>query len=113
MKTLEKYLKLNEFASQGGIVIFGTGEDQNIPTCELRQAFSVEQKIYNRSFGNMSIKDAADVYEKAVAPLNPDTVLLHLGECDINLFSESPETFDNGYRELIDAIKSQNKKCKE
>ena len=112
MKISEKYLKLNEFASQSGIVIFGTGEDENIPACELRQAFNIEQKVYNRSFESMSIKDAVDTYIKVAAPLNPDTVLLHMGACDLELFSESSELFDNKYRELINTIKSQNKKCR-
>lgn len=109
---IKKYKKLNELAEQGGIVIFGSGEDVNIPTCELRQAFAVEQKIYNRSFDNISIMDAARVYEEVVTPLVPETVLIHIGEADRDFFAENHTEFANKYRELIGYIKSQNKKCR-
>lgn len=106
------YTKLNELAEQGGIVIFGCGADKNIPTCELRQAFAVESKIYNRSFDNLSVTEAVNVYEKVVAPLKPETVLIHIGEADLTIFSETPAVFDNKYMELIKVIKAQNNKCR-
>lgn len=109
---IEKYSNLNELADRGGIVIFGCGEDKNIPTCELRQAFEVEQKVYNRSLEQLSIIDAAEVYEEIVAPLAPETVLLHIGQDDNEFFAESPNEFDNKYRELIGIIKAENKKCR-
>lgn len=109
---IRHYGQLNELAEQGGIVIFGCGEDKSIPTCELRQAFSVDAKVYNRSFDNISVKNAAKLYEEAVAPLAPETVLLHIGGADKELFAENPAEFDNKYRELIGIIRSQNKKCR-
>jgi hypothetical protein len=109
---IKKYITLNELAEQGGIVIFGCSEDKNIPTCEIRQAFSVESKIYNRSFNNLSITEAVSIYEKVVAPLNPETLLIHIGEADIRFFSENPAVFDNKYIELIKVIKEQNNKCR-
>ena len=45
-----KYQKLNELAQTGGIVILGGCEDLNIPLCEIRQAFEMEENLYNRSF---------------------------------------------------------------
>ena len=109
---IKNYTKLNELAEQGGIVIFGSGSDKNIPTGELRQAFAVESKVYNRSFESISVKDALRVYKETVAALSPETVLLHIGETDMDFFAESPVEFDNKYRELIGYIKSQNKKCR-
>ena len=109
---MKNYTKLNELAEQGGIVIFGSGSDKNIPTGELRQAFAVESKVYNRSFESISVKDALRVYKETVAALSPETVLLHIGETDMDFFAESPVEFDNKYRELIGYIKSQNKKCR-
>ena len=109
---IKNYTKLNELAEQGGIVIFGSGSDKNIPTGELRQAFAVESKVYNRSFESISVKDALSVYKETVAALSPETVLLHIGETDMDFFAESPVEFDNKYRELIGYIKSQNKKCR-
>lgn len=109
---IKNYTILNELAEQGGIVIFGCSEDKNIPTCEIRQAFSVESKIYNRSFDNLSVTEAVNVYEKVVAPLKPETVLIHIGEADLTTFSENPAVFDNKYMELIKVIKAQNNKCR-
>ena len=109
---IKKYTKLNDLAESGGIVIFGCGEDKDIPTCELRQAFAVESKVYNRSFDNLSIKDALSTYKKTVLLLAPETVLLHLGASDSAFFVENPVEFDNKYRELIQFIKTQHKKCR-
>ena len=109
---IKNYVKLNDLAEQGGIVIFGCGVDKDIPTGEIRQAFAVESKVYNRSFESISVKDALSVYKETVAALSPETVLLHIGETDMDFFAESPVEFDNKYRELIGYIKSQNKKCR-
>ena len=109
---IKSYEKLNELAEQGGIVIFGCGVDKDIPTCEIRQAFAVESKIYNRSFESVSVNGALSIYKETVAALSPETVLLHIGETDIEFFAENSAEFDNKYRELIGYIKSQNKKCR-
>ncbi|MBQ2982030.1 MAG: hypothetical protein IJD58_07945 [Lachnospiraceae bacterium] len=109
---INNYTKLNQLAEQGGIVIFGCGEDKNIPTCELRQAFALEPKVYNRSFESISVRDALSVYKEIVETLSPETVLLHIGETDMDYFAEYSVEFDNKYRELIGYIKSQNKKCR-
>ncbi len=109
---IKSYTKLNELAEQGGIVIFGCGVDKEIPTCEIRQALTVEPKVYNRSFESISVKDALSVYKETVDALSPETVLLHIGETDIDSFTKSSAEFDYKYRELIGYIKSQNNKCR-
>lgn len=109
---IQKYEKLNELAEQGGIVIFGTDNDISIPLGEIRQAFAVEQKMYNRSLADLSIADAVQVYEKNVASLSPETVLIHLGSKDKELFEKDPTAFDNSYRDLINCIKAKNGKCR-
>ena len=114
MRTLElkKYQRLNEIAEQGGIVIFGSDEDMSIPVGELRQAFSIESKMYNRSFSNLSIRDALEVYKKIIEPLAPETLLLHIGSSDLAFFSENPTEFDNKYRELLGKIRLENPKIR-
>lgn len=111
-KEIKKYTQLNELAEENGIVVFGSGEDVNIPLGEIAQAFSVDSKMYNRSFKNLSVKDAKSVYEKCVTPLCPETVLVHIGESDKELFSKNPSEFDAAYRSLITFIKSENKNCR-
>ena len=109
---IKNYEKLNELAEQDGIVIFGSGADTDIPAGEIRQAFAVEPKIYNRSFDNLSVADAVNVYDKVIAPLAPETILIHIGETDLAMFAENLIDFDNKYLELIKVIKAQNKKCR-
>ena len=109
---MKNYTKLNELAEQGGIVIFGCGEDKNIPIGEIRQAFAVESKIYNRSFDELSVDEAVHLYEKVIAHLKPETILIHIGEADLAAFSDNTAEFDNKYMELIQVIKAQNRKCR-
>lgn len=112
MTETKKYSALNELAEKGGTIIFGGKEDKNISLCELKQAFELNSKFYNRSFENLTITKAYELYKSCVAPLEPDTVLLHIGENDLALFNESPDKFIGIYRELINEIKSDNKKCR-
>ena len=107
---IKKYAKLNELAEQGGIVIFGCNEDKDIPTGEIRQAFAVGSKIYNRSFDDLSVTESVSIYEKMIAPLAPETVLIHIGEADLTNFAGDPTAFDDQYLELLKAIKARNKK---
>lgn len=109
---MKKYKLLNEIAEQGGIVIFGGSEDLNIPLCELKQAFALKENYYNRSVENISILKAAEFYESYVAELHPETVLLHMGDTDIEMFSKSPNEFADNYRKLILQIRKENKKCR-
>ena len=107
-----KYKVLNELAEQDGIVIFGSGDDVDVPLCELKQAFSIDAKLYNRSFSNLSLEDAREAYDTCVAPIHPETVLLHIGSEDMACFAENASAFEQKYRELIAHIRNSNKKCR-
>lgn len=107
----KKYDSLNKLAECGGIVILGGDSDKNIPLCELKQAFSLETPFYNRSFSHLSIGHAAELYDRCIASLEPDAVLLHIGEEDLEFFRERPSAFDAKYRALISHIKAQTPRC--
>lgn len=109
---LNKYALRNKLAGTGGLVLFGCGSDVDIPVGELRQAFEINTKVYNRSFRELSLKESLHTYKEVCLPLAPATVLLHLGETDVDFFAENPDLFDTCYRELIDFIKGTNKKCR-
>ena len=109
---VKKLAALNNLAEPGGIVIFGGSEDTTIPLCELKQAFELNSKLYNRSVTGLSITNAADLFDTCVAGLCPETVLLHIGTADIDLFKENAPEFDRKYRELITHMKSLNEKCR-
>lgn len=107
---IKKYKALNKLAEQNGIVIFGEKEDVSIPLCELRQAFGIEENCYNRSFENLTISEAFDIYADCVADLSPETILLHIE--DVECFKFSADKFTDDYRKLISQIKKHNKKCR-
>ena len=109
---IEKYKTLNELAEQNGTVIFGGQKDREIPLCELKQAFVLNTNLYNRSIVNLSISDAAEVYDACVAPLKPKIVLLHIGVSDLDYLAENAAAFEQQYREFITRIRAQNKECR-
>lgn len=108
---LKRYEVLNELAERGGVVILGGTEDETIPVGELKQAFAIEEKIYNRSMKGLSVLDAQTVFDVCIAQIAPETLLLHIGEHDIQLFKENADEFIQKYSQLITHIKSVNKTC--
>lgn len=109
---IKKYQNLNELAEEQGIVIFGCSLDQNIPVGELRQAFGIQEKIYNRSVAALSVKEAEQVYEQCICSLEPETILLHIGANDLEFFKESSKAFDVFYRSLLIKIKENHPRCR-
>ena len=109
---IEKYERLNQIAQSKGIVIFGCSDDTDIPLCELRQAFDIEENMYNRSFHELSIEHAIEAYDSCVAPISPETVFIHIGKYDIELLHKNPNLFDSKYLELIEHIRAENKTCR-
>lgn len=108
---IKRYQVLNELADQNGLVIIGGSDDREIPLCELKQAFALDARLYNRSMTDLSVKDAVRYYDTCIRTLNPESVLIHIGEADLKLFAEDSSSFDRKYRELIEHIRSLNKKC--
>ena len=109
---IAKYKSLNQLAEADGIVIFGGSDDTNIPLGELKQAFALNDSIYNRSFSELSVADAAKVYGECVAELCPDIVLLHIGEADVSSFDGNESAFEVSYRALIETVREKNKGCR-
>lgn len=109
---IAKYKFLNQLAEADGTVIFGTSSDVNIPLGELKQAFALSGSIYNRSFSELSVADAARVYGECVAELCPDTVIVHIGGADVSDFGDKETEFEENYRALIGTIREKNKNCR-
>ena len=109
---IAKYKFLNQLAEADGTVIFGTSNDVNIPLGELKQAFALSGSIYNRSFSELSVANAAKIYSECVTELCPDTVLVHIGETDVSDFAGKEPTFEESYRALIRTIRKKNKGCR-
>lgn len=108
---IKKYQALNKLAESNGIVILGGTKDREIWLCELKQAFELDSNLYNRSITDLSINNAKEIYDTCIVPLNPECILLHIGDTDLESFMKNPSDFDQKYRELIKHIKNTNNKC--
>ena len=109
---IKKYQKLNNLALKKGVVIFGEGVDTEIPASELKQSFELDYPVYNRSFLNLCLENAIALYDECVKPLIPDTILLHIGTNDSELFANNKVEFEKNYISLIEHIKATDKKCR-
>lgn len=105
-REIKRYEVLNAVADQGGIVILGGSADKDIPLCELKQAFALSDRLYNRSIDGLTVADAREAYRTCAAPLAPERVLLHLGLADLTAFAADPARFDQQYRTLIAGIRA-------
>lgn len=105
---IKRYEALNAVADKGGIVILGGSADKNIPLCELKQAFALSDRLYNRSFDDLTVADAREAYRTCAAPLAPERVLLHLGTADLAAFTADPAKFDQQYRALIAELRADS-----
>ena len=107
-KQIKLYQSLNALANAGGCVIFGGAEDRTIPLGELKETFELQGSYYNRSFESLSISNAAELFDRCVAPLTPSEIYLHIGQNDL---AEDPAVFAQKYTELVQHIRSTDKKC--
>ena len=106
------YEELNNIAQKNAVILFGGAMDKKIPVAELAQSFEFDFKIYNRSEELLSVKNAKDIYSKNIQPLEPEAILIHIGETDQNLFKNSSVDFDNYYMSMLETIKNTNKNCR-
>lgn len=109
---INNYQALNSMIETESIVLFGNTADRGIPVTELASSFKYTTPAYNRSLTDLSLEEASDLYEACVAPLCPESVLVHLGESDLELFKVYPAGFDTAYGMLISTIRKNNKKCR-
>ena len=107
-KQIKLYRSLNALANAGGCVIFGGAEDRTIPLGELKETFELQGSYYSRSFDNLSISNAKELFDRCVAPLAPADVYLHLGQNDL---AEDAAIFAQKYTDLVQHIRSTDEKC--
>lgn len=91
------------------VILFGGSKDKEIPVAEIAQDYELNFKMLNRSIYGLSLKNAKKAFAENVAALNPEAVILHLGEEDLDLFNRNNAEFDVLYLDLIGAVKAQNK----
>ncbi len=100
---IQKYVSLNQYVSAKGVVIFGGSESHEISLDEIKDAFKLNERVYNRSFSEMTLDVAATLYDETVAPMKPSAVLLQIGVAD------EIENFDAKFLSLVAHIKEISK----
>lgn len=97
---------------KNAVILVGGSFDNKIPVNYLKNKFDLNFEIYNKSSDNISIKTANEYFKNTVLPLEPEALILHLGENDITMYQNSSEAFDKCYLDLISNIKKANKKTR-
>jgi len=106
------YKELNNIAEKNAVILFGGALDKEIPVTELAESFSFNFKIYNRSDKNISVKNAADFFTNNIKSLEPEGIIIHLGDKDANFFRTNTSDFDGAYLNLLSTVKAANPKCR-
>ena len=97
---------------KNAVILLGGSLDKEIPVSNLAKDYNFNFDIYNKSSEGLTVFGANDYFQKAVAPLAPEGILLHLGEEDVALFKKDSTTFDTNYLNLIATVKGCNKNCR-
>lgn len=112
--SLDEYINTKPTAveKKNGVILMGGTIDKAIPVSQLAGEYSFNFEIYNKSDASLNITNAKNYFEKAIANLAPEGILIHIGEGDANLIKTNPSTFDTYYLELIETIRNCNKACR-
>ena len=99
-------------SEKNAVIVFGGSLENSIPMKKLAETFDFNFQLLNKSFTELSLKNAKDIFTSYIKPLHPEGILLHIGEKDINLFKANSSEFDSAYLKLIETIKEANPKCR-
>ncbi|MBQ9539438.1 MAG: hypothetical protein IJU95_09205 [Treponema sp.] len=88
------------------VILFGGNADRDIPVAEIAESYGFNFPMYNRSSYNLSLKDAKKTFQDKVVPMSPESVIIHIGAEDLDLFKKSSAEFDIKYIDLISSVKA-------
>jgi low affinity Fe/Cu permease len=99
-------------AEKNQVVLVGGALDRRIPLASLAEEFDFNFKLYNRSKDDISLKSAEKYFNENIKEMQPEAVMLHIGENDKSMFQNNSSDFDKYYLSLINKIKSEGKKTR-
>ncbi len=97
---------------KNSVILLGGSLDLKIPVAALSREFSFNFEIYNKSQAEISLLDAKKIFLEKIRALEPEGIILHLGENDRALFKNRASDFDGLYISLIEDIRRENGKCR-
>lgn len=104
--------KADSAEKKNGVILMGGAIDKAIPVAQLANEYSFNFELYNKSESGLTMSHAKEYFEKTVAPLAPEGLLIHLGENDALFAKTNPSAFDAYYTGLIMSVRSCNKNCR-
>lgn len=112
--SLDEYINRGSKAveKKNGVILMGGEIDNAIPVTQLAAEYNFNFELYNKSNSELTLSSAKDYFEKQIAPLSPEGIIIHLGENDKALVNTNPAAFDSYYINLIETIKACNKNCR-
>lgn len=102
----------HSYSKKYNITLMGGTYAKDIPVKKLSEEFQFDFDLYNKSSFALSLTNAKEYFNKYVANLNSDGIILQLGKEDADIFKSNPSVFDTMYLELLSLIKSNNKDCR-
>lgn len=97
---------------KNAVILIGGSIDTEIPVSNLAKEFNFNFDIYNKSAAKLSVGNANEYFQKNIAALEPEAVLIHLGDSDLQTFKSDSSAFDRNYLALVENIKALNKNCR-
>lgn len=104
--------KSQNVEKKNAVLLLGGARDKDIPVASLAKDFNFNFPIYNKSESNYSVSSIQNYYESNIAASQPEGLLIHLGENDVQLFSNDSSSFDNNYLNFVEYLKKSNKACR-
>lgn len=103
-----KYIEMNKFSKNGGIVFFGSDYFSSLAFGELAQSFNLNESIYNRSVPETKIDEICNMVDVCVTDLKPRKVFVNLGDFDIRTSTDIDE-FIEKYEWILYTINTETK----
>lgn len=94
-----------DYEEQNGVIFLGSGKDGQIPVENLGKSFDFNFKIYNKSVAELGVTNLLNYYNEKIRKLNPEALLIHVGENDLELFKSSSSAFDEALLTFLDEVK--------
>ena len=110
--TLKKYEKLNNFVLKGQLLFFGSTFLEEFPLDELKQDFSLDRVIYNRSIQGLTVDEALNILDTCVFDLMPSKLFISLGDEDALMPNFSEKDFLEKYALLLEKVYAELPACK-
>lgn len=104
LTTVEIFSEMNEMVEKSGLVFFGTDFFRELPLEELKETFSVDGPILNRSIKNATVSDMEKALDVGVLQLSPKKVFLNIGENDIQKEDFDLDAFISQYEWILYTI---------